>query len=115
MLTTLREFGFGKSSMEEVINTEVEKFRLHLEKDDGSVVCVQVQRGSTESEVIHGRVHMRRRCAGIHNGIMGKHSQMTARTRNINARLVKNDFYCTISQLPLALVICELRCWPTCS
>ena len=45
MMTTLREFGFGKSSMEEVINNEVEKFRLHLEKDDGSVVCVQVHRG----------------------------------------------------------------------
>ena len=49
MLTTLREFGFGKSSMEEVINKEVEKFRLHLEKDDGSVVCVQVvQRGESQ-------------------------------------------------------------------
>ena len=45
MLTTLREFGFGKSSMEEVINAEVEKFRLHLERDVGRVVCVQVQRG----------------------------------------------------------------------
>ena len=45
MLTTLREFGFGKSSMEEVINAEVEKFRLYLERDVGGVVCVQVQRG----------------------------------------------------------------------
>ena len=45
MLTTLREFGFGKSSMEEVINAEVEKFRLHLERDVGEVVCVQVQKG----------------------------------------------------------------------
>ena len=49
MLTTLREFGFGKSSMEEVINEEVEKFRAHLERDAGRVVCVQVvqRRGVT--------------------------------------------------------------------
>ena len=45
MMSTLREFGFGKSSMEEVINEEVEKFRAHLERDDGRVVCVQVRGG----------------------------------------------------------------------
>ncbi len=46
MMTALREFGFGKGSMEEMINAEVEEFRVFLAGEidkTGGLVQVQVK------------------------------------------------------------------------
>jgi hypothetical protein len=42
MMTTLKEFGFGKSSMEEMINNEVENFKIFLEEKCDRTISVQV-------------------------------------------------------------------------
>ena len=43
MLSTLRDFGFGKSSMEDAIGEEVEFFQQHLDEqlERGNVVSIQ--------------------------------------------------------------------------
>jgi hypothetical protein len=42
MMSALRDFGFGKSSMEDMVNEEVGHFIKHLDDQSSDIVSVQV-------------------------------------------------------------------------